>query len=157
MAQKTAWDGATLTEADILLYLSGEGGAWSSWSPSVTQSGSVTVTNTRSTYARYGRTIHGQLSVSVTGTGTGANSITISLPVTAAASNVVIGQGTLKDASASNARFGGIAQLTSTTLMVLISTNVSVATPGALGSVDFTAGLASGDDIFVSFTYEAAS
>jgi len=156
MAQKTAWDGIVLTETDINTYLAGEGGAWSAWTPAVTQSGSVTVTNTRSQYARYGRTIHFQCDLSVTGSGTGTNGITVSLPVTAAASSgIYIGVGVLFDTSTSTA-FPAIAGLASSSTMLLLSTSID-SSGGGLGAVGFTAGLASGDTIRISGTYEAAS
>ena len=158
MAQKTFTTGEVLTAADVNTYLAGEGGAWTSWTPAVTQVGSVSVTNTRSTYARFGRLIVASLNLAVTGSGTAANSVLISLPVTAASATAgAIGSGVIKDSSASNARYGGVALLSTTTSFLLISTNGGVASPGALGSVDFTAGLASGDDITAMIIYEAAT
>ena len=156
MAQKTAWDGAALTEADINTYLMGEGGAWTSWTPTVTQSGAVTVTNTRSRYARYGRTIHFSLELTVTGTGTGSNAIIVSLPVTAADSSGASGiTGHIRDDS-SGINYAFIGYGTSTTTFRLKSTSTDGAL-GLLGSTTFTAALASGDLIFASGTYEAAS
>ena len=155
MAQKTAWDGAALTESDINTYLMGEGGAWTSWTPAVTQSGSVTVTNTRSRYARYGRTIVATFNLSVTGSGTGSNAITVSLPVTAAASGVPCGEATLSDASSGNI-YAARAVLSSTSVIQLWTTSTD-ATAVILGSSIFTAGLASSDGIQGTITYEAAS
>ena len=156
MAQKTAWNGAALTESDINLYLMGEGGAWTSWTPTVTQSGSVTVTNTRSRYARYGRTIHFSLEVTVTGSGTGTNQIVVTLPVTAADAGVASGiTGHLLDSS-STTNYAFVGYTTSATTFRLKSTSTDGAL-GLLGSTTFTAALASGDLIFASGTYEAAS
>ena len=155
MAQKTAWNAAALTEADINLYLMGEGGAWQSWTPTVTQSGSVTVTNTRSRFARYGRTIHYTLDLAVTGTGTAANAITVTLPVAAAAGSLtVVGSGRITDISVA-ANFTGLAINTSTTVMSLLPTTGTAG--NYLGATNFTAALASGDTITISGTYEAAS
>ncbi len=155
MAQKTAWTGAALTESDIVQYLAGEGGAWTSWTPTVTQSGSVTVTNTRSRYARYGRTIHVTLSLSVTGSGTGSNAVYVSLPATAAANGIYgIGGGSIFDTSAS-AEYRGLAYFDSTTTVTMQPTDGS--TSNFLGVTHFTAGLASGDLIRMAFTYEASS
>ena len=153
MGQKTAWDAAALTEADINLYLMGEGGAWTSWTPTVTQSGSVPVTNTRSRFARYGRTIHFNANLSVTGTGTASNEIVISLPV-AAAAVMVAGTGWIYDSSASTA-FVGPLQTSAGSSMVVLAGGAS--SGGAYGLVVMTAALASGDLIRVSGTYEAAS
>ena len=157
MAQKTSWNAAALTESDINTYLMGEGGAWTSWTPTVTQSGSVTVTNTRSRYARYGRTIHFSLSLSVTGSGTSTNAVLVSTPVTAAASTLVIGTGWINDTSAST-YYGGVAYLASTTTIALLpsATNANGVALGQTGA-GFSAGLASGDLINISGTFEAAS
>jgi hypothetical protein len=157
MAQKTFVDGDVLTASDINTYLMGEGGAWTSFTPTVTQSGSVTVTNTRSTYARYGRTIHFSINLDVQTSGTGSNDIVIGgLPATAAAADMVVGTGRVYDASSGG--FGvdhfGQAYLASTTTIRLRPAANSL---GNLGSVAFTAGLANGDKISLSGTYEAAS
>jgi hypothetical protein len=156
MAQKTAWDGATLTESDINTYLMGEGGAWSTWTPTLTQSGAVTKTVTRAVYARYGRTIHFNAQLAVTGSGTSSNSVTISLPVTAASAGfITIGGGYIYDATAS-LNYHGLAYLLSTTTMALSPSAVGVGL-GVLGTVSFTAALANGDSVNISGTYEAAS
>ena len=154
MAQKTAWNAAALTEADINLHLMGEGGAWTSWTPTITQSVNVTFTNTRSRFARYGRTIVATVNLAVTGTGTAGNIVTISLPVTAAASATIGGSGVLIDSSAS-LNYGGLVELSSTTAFAFIPS----ATNGVnyLGVTGFTAALASGDIIRAIVTYEAAS
>jgi len=154
MAQYTLADGDYPTAAILNTYAMGEGGAWTSWTPTVTQSVSVTVTNTRSRYARYGRTIHFSLELTVTGSGTAANAVVFSLPATAASSSGVIGIGYIDDDSAT-ARFAGRVALASTTTFVLQPTSTDVR--GSLGSATFTAGLASGDTIKISGTYEAAS
>ena len=152
MAQKTFVDGDVLTASDINTYLSGEGGAWTSFTPTVGQSGAVTVTNTRSRYARYGRTIHFTISLSVTGSGTGGNNILISLPVTAAsAGEAMPGTGVVVDTSA-GLTYVGWSYIQSTT-ECLILTDVGT----ALGAAVFTAALASGDTIKISGTYEAAA
>jgi len=155
MAQKTAWDGIVLTESDINTYLSGEGGAWTSWTPAVVQSGAVTTTNTRSRYGRWGRLIEYNFSVAVTGSGTGANAITVSLPATAAAAGIVIGQGFMSDSSTGNF-YPFLLYMDTTATCQLMRTSTD-ATAFTLGTVGFTDGLASGDGITGTGVYEAAS
>ena len=155
MAQKTAWNAAALTEADINLYLMGEGGAWQSWTPTCTQSGAVTVTNTRSRFARYGRTIVCNWSLSVTGTGTASNSVVVSLPVTAAAAGMVVGSGYVFDASA-GLLYPALANINTTTALTFLTTSTDSAS-FQLGVVNFTAALAAGDALIGTATYEAAS
>jgi hypothetical protein len=156
MAQKTAWTGATLTESDINTYLMHEGGAWTSWTPTVTQSGSVTVTNTRSRYARWGRLIVFNGVLAVTGSGTGSNIVTVSLPVTAAVGYGMAGNGYIYDVSATGYYSGNI-EMQSTTTFGLLSTATDGNSSPFLGNVGFTAALASGDGIRFAGMYEAAS
>lgn len=130
-------------------------GALTNWTPTVTQSGSVTVTVTKAVYIRTGRWIQGHCVLAVTGSGTGANNVVVSIPVTAAATGAV-GSGYIIDASA-NISYGGISNLASTTTMVIISGGSSAGSPATLGASNFTAGLASGDAILAQFAYEAAA
>ena len=156
MAQKTSWTGAALTQTDINTYLMGEGGAWTSWTTTVTQSDSVTVTVNTATYGRWGRMIICRMQVTVTGSGTGSNAIVVGgLPATAAVSVGAFGQGYLFDTSVPNT-FPFIVTLASSTSINLSSTSAN-ASSLSLGVTSFTAGLASGDIINCSFTYEAAS
>lgn len=155
MAQKTFVAGDVLTASDVNTYLMGEGGAWTTWSPTVTQSGTVTHTATRAKYARYGRTIHFSALLAITGTGTGANDIVISLPVTAAASGFTIGVGEVYDASA-NTIYHGSLYAHSTTAAKIRGTSPA-GSPFYLGSLSMTAGLANTDSISVVGTYEAAT
>jgi hypothetical protein len=155
MAQKTFVDGDVLPASDINTYLMGEGGAWTSYTPTVTQSGAVTVTNTRSRYARYGRTIIVSVRLAVTGSGTAGNAITVTLPVTAASTDgVAPGSGLVFDFSGS-AEHKGLPYLASTTTFAM-SPTASTAT-GAIGQTGFTAALAANDVIVAGFIYEAAS
>lgn len=149
MAQKTAWDGAALTESDINTYLMGEGGAWTSWTPAVVQSGSVTVTNTRSTYARYGRLIVATFNLAVTGSGTTTNNITVSLPVTAAAAGSGGGAGFILNTG--TAFYYGYWNVETTTTIALIA-----GTGDRVGTNPNFA-LAATDVIRGVITYEAAS
>ena len=156
MAQKTWVAGDVVTAADTNLYLTGEGGAWTTWTPTVTQSGSVTVTINTATYGRWGRMIICRMQVTVTGTGTGANAIVVGgLPATAAVSVGAFGQGYLFDTSVPNT-FPFIVTLASSSSINLSSSSANAASL-SLGATSFTAGLASGDIINCSFTYEAAS
>lgn len=54
-----------------------EVGRWGDWTPTVTQSGAVTVTVSRARYMADGNTVHIYVELSVTGTGTAGNAITI--------------------------------------------------------------------------------
>ena len=153
MAQKTAWDAAALSESDINTYLMGEGGAWTTWSPTITQSGSVSYSGAYGAYGRWGRMIVAQGEFNITGSGTAANLVTVALPVTAKNVGHSIGTGYIADAG--TLYFGEMLAQTSTTASFLIRTNASTAT--FLGTTGFTAALASGDVVVVNLCYEAAS
>lgn len=155
MAQKTSWNGAVLTESDINTYLMGEGGAWTTWTPVLTQSGTVTATVTSAVYGRWGRLIVGQFRLSVTGTGTASNAVTVSLPVTSARSGVPVGSGGIYDLSAV-LNYTGNVSLNTTTTFGFEGHGIGV-NPNLLGTTGFTAALASGDIVQGFFTYEAAS
>lgn len=157
MAQKTFVAGDPLAAADVNTYLSGEGGAWTSWTPAVTQSGAVTVTVTDAKYARWGRLIHFDAYLIVTGSGTGTNAVTISLPVATNArysANHTLGTGFIYDTSATLKYKAIIAWATSTTIKLHPTSSTA---DGYLGAGTFTAGLAVGDLISVQGTYEAAA
>jgi hypothetical protein len=155
LAQKTAWTAAALTESDINTYLMGEGGAWSSWSPTITQSGSVAYSGSYGGSGRWGRKIVAQGEFNITGTGTAANIVTVALPATAVNVGHPIGNGWIYDASTGLFHFGQILTQTTTTASFIIQTNGSGAT--YLGTTSFTAALASGDIVCVNLCYEAAS
>lgn len=135
-----------------------EYGALTSWTPTVTQSGSVTVTNTYSRYQRVGRMITGWFSVSVTGSGTSSNAIIIGgLPVTAATSQIVVGNAELFDFSAAGSppcKWQVMLFMPSTTTFDLRSGS---SLDNRLGIATTTIGLASGDTLMGSFHYEAAA
>ena len=156
MAQKTSWTGATLTESDINLYLGGEGGAWTTWTPAITQSGSVTATVTHAVYGRWGRLIIANFRLAVTGSGTGANAVTVTLPVNAARANMVVGTGGVFDSSATLG-YSGTVFLPSASSMDYRQHGTGTATDNRLGIAGFTAGLASGDVVDAFLMYEAAS
>ncbi len=155
MAQKTFVALDVLTASDVNTYLMGEGGAWTSWTPTVQQGGAVTVTVTRARYARYGRTILATCKLAVTGTGTASQAVGISLPVAAATSaEYISGNGTIFDTSASGDFFGPPYLNTTSQVVLKSPTNVAGA---FLGASTFTAALASGDVVFLAVAYEAAT
>ena len=130
-------------------------GQWTSFTPTLTQSGAVTKTTTYARYYKVGRFVHVQVLLAVTGSGTGGNTVTVSLPFTAAqAGGMSAGGGSIYDASV-GAAYPGRVLLNTTTTAALSPTNVT--TGGYLGAATFTAALASGDSIDMEFRYEATS
>jgi trimeric autotransporter adhesin len=128
---------------------------WVGYTPTLDQSGAVTKTVDYARYTRIGKLIIVNFHLTVTGTGIAANTVTVSLPVTAVVSGLpVVGAGVIFDTSA-GVRYPGIAALNATTTcaFLLASENNQNA---FLGSVTFSAALASGDTITGHLTYEAA-
>lgn len=128
--------------------------AWSSYTPTLTQSGAVTKTVTRAKYVQLGKMVTVSLDLTVTGTGTASNAVIVGLPVTAAsASDNQIGSGIVFDASA-GLLYQGAVVLASTTTIAMYGPATSPV--GYLGTQQFTAALASGDRITGTIIYEAA-
>lgn len=158
MAQKTSWDGAPITESDINTYLMGEGGAWTSWTPTITQGVAVTATVSSARFARYGRTIVFRAHLAVTGAGTSTTDIVLSLPVAAASGivfNMPIGLGQVIDSSASQTHWGMLVHGTDASTVRIKSSSTTSNT--YLGGSVLTAALASGDSVWYEGKYEAAS
>jgi len=135
-------------------------GAATTWTPTITQSGSVTCTVTRAVYQRIGRWIKGNAYLTVTGTGTANNVITIGgLPFTGAAGQVIVGQSVIVDISASTNYAGLVAMPTTTTFSFVPCAVVSAINTydGLTASNGFSAALASTDIVAFSFEYEAAA
>lgn len=129
-------------------------GAWTTFSPTLTQSGTVTKTDSYCRWTRYGRTIHATTYVTATGSGTTANPATLSLPVTAVApAPTRIGSCHYYDAS-TGVRYTGMAELRSGGNAVGLVGDWSAGDAwGAIPNLPVQAS----DQIGYSVTYEAAS
>ena len=143
----TVYDGSNWIEY-------GRAGAWASWTPAITQSGSVSATNTRSRYTQVGKTVHASFDLSVTGSGSSSNAVTLTVPVTAAASAPYVGTAAVFDTSSGNI-YPCLVRLSSTTALRFTPSS-SASGSNDLGVAVFTDALASGDTIRGTITYEAA-
>jgi hypothetical protein len=152
MAQKTAWNAAALTESDINTYLMHEGGAWTSYSPTWTQSATITHTVNYSKYARAGRLITWVFDLSATSAGTASNGLAVTPPVTAASAFGVSGSGRFFDTSASDVYLLEITGF-STTLFTFYGDASTASSFGGAPAVT----VASGDNLRGCVIYEAAS
>ena len=129
-------------------------GVWTSYTPTITQSGLVGNTVTYARYLKIGRLVVVQTYQSAIASGTANNKIQVALPFTAAQSSLVVGSFYIYDASVNINYLGHAALDTTSTVTGLISgTNNYM---GATGS-GFTAALASGDSILAFVIYESAS
>lgn len=133
-------------------------GAWTAWTPTVTQSGSVSGTTTGSYYIRIGRLVIASLYFAPSSSGTAANAIVISLPVTARDGTTVVYAGpmvTVEDTSAAQ-RWAGPALMVSTTTFKIQDMG-STGSSNYLGASTFTAAITTGDFIYGQLMYEAAA
>ena len=129
-------------------------GPWAQYTPSLTQSGTVTKTVTSADYSQAGKIVNVAVALSVTGgSGLANNAVKVGLPVTAARSSGAIGRGFIYDASAST-YYTGVVLLDSTTGVKFISSGRT----GFLGATGggFTAALGLGDIVTFTAHYEAA-
>jgi len=163
MPDKTWVAGDVVTAADTNTYLTHTGEQWVSFTPTLYQSNtlSVSVTNTvtKARYFRAGRMIHFEIVLNVTATGTAGNLLGITLPVAAATTGVALnGSCLLYDVSAV-LYYAALPQLFSgsTTIMTFVSTSAAASADPRLGVSTFTVALGNNDVIAVSGSYEAVS
>lgn len=132
-------------------------GAWTAWTPTVTQSATVSGSSA-SYYIRISRLIIASLYFAPSSSGTAANAIVISLPVTARGGTTVVYAGpmiTVEDTSAAS-RWAGPALMVSTTTFKIQDMN-SIGSSAYLGASSFTAAITTGDFIYGQLMYEAAA
>ena len=89
--------------------------AWTSYTPTLTQSVAVTKTVTYAKYVQIGNFVWVQVSLTATGAGTGNNAITVTLPSTASSAAGVSGAAFVLDANV-NSYVGTARGLTTTTV-----------------------------------------
>lgn len=156
MATKTFAAGDVLTASDVNTYLSHEGGAWTTWSPTYTN---FTLGNGTSSakYARVGRIIHFRLKVTLGSTSSVTGGIRISLPVEAAASDQLNGFYVLMSDATGSRILGGTTELSTTgvELNAFDSSGTYVAAVVTSATVPFT--WTTSDYFLVVGTYESAS
>jgi len=131
---------------------------WSTWTPTVTQSGTVsTFTTLTARYIQIGKKVTATVYLVVNNAGTvaGANAITVSLPVNTSNVNQfqVIGCGHIFDNSA-GLRYPALITQNSASTVNFRSTQTHA--NSTLGADDFTAALATNDIISFTIDYEVA-
>ena len=127
---------------------------WTTYSPTVTQSGAVTKTVTYCKYKSYGGTLDVSGYLTMTGAGTIGNTITVSLPSGiqfATTTELTIGEGRITDASVPST-WPVLVQIASATTVKFIRTDI--ASPTAYAGVDPSFALASSDILAFRFSAE---
>ena len=128
-------------------------GVYTSYTPVITQSGTVTKTVTFAEYIQVGVFVHAMFRVGITGSGTAANQITVTLPFAPASSYGTLGVGYVYDASANLVYSGQVVPNTGTAVSFQSATNAGLA---YLGASVFTAALASSDEIVIDVVYRSS-
>jgi hypothetical protein len=133
--------------------------AWTSYTPTLTQSGTVTKTVTRAKYNQIGKQVTVSVRLDVTGSGTSNNAVTVTLPVTATASAgaglVPAGAAILWDNSA-GAIYRQVAYLVSTTTINFLDASSTSTSQSGITGAAFALALANLDVVAFEVTYEAA-
>lgn len=133
-------------------------GAWTAYTPTWTQSATITKTVNDARYTQVGKTVTAQIVMTATGSGTANNTIVVGLPV--AYRTFVQGVFWFQDASAgaTNCYFTGNALgnagVGGSTIALYLG-GISSA-PMGLVTAPFTAAVATGDILSIFITYEAA-
>ncbi len=140
-------DGTNFRDAPSLA----SSGAWTAWTPTLTQGGTVTwnAGTSRARYLQVGKTVHAVCRLEVTGNGTFNNAVKMTLPVTAAAA--VSGGGTFWHFDTGNANFTGFVSINTPTELLFYHSGGNQAY-GANNSVT----VSNGDVFHMFITYEAA-
>lgn len=119
---------------------------WSDYTPTLTQSGTVTATVNFAKYVDVGNIRFIDVSLSVTGSGTGSNVVTVSIPSSAASTGATVGSGYFYDTSASGYLTFIVETASSTTVKFMASGGGTSTNKDFLGAgTPFQSALASGD------------
>ncbi len=130
--------------------------AWTAYTPTLVQSGTVTKTVTYAKYTQVGKTVTAQIVLAAAGAGTANAKVTVTLPVTAATmQSQPIGTGYISDASVVFT-YPGLAVMDSTTTVAMLDSSQQTAVRSGQTGATFSAALASGDSIGLFLVYEAA-
>ena len=128
---------------------------WASYTPTFTQSATITKTVNYAKYIQYGKLIIANVGITATSSGTANNAIVVGLPVTAASGAVgAIGAARITDFGVSNYPCLPIVAST-TTLNFLDATQATTVFMGQTGAA-FSGALGSSDSVVFVVAYEAA-
>jgi hypothetical protein len=129
------------------------GAAWETWTPTLTQTATVTKTTNYAKYMRIQKLVIAQCYMTVTGAGTGGTNVVVGLPITALElQSQIVGGGFIYDSSA-NMVYHVVNQITSTTTMSFYTDQNG---SGNFFGTNPNIALAANDQIRLYFMYEAA-
>lgn len=146
-------DGVVLTAAEL-----NTAGEWSSYTPTLTQSVTVTKTVNWARYTKLNKLVIGSVKVTATGAGTADNAIKIGLPVNASSDNYLLGTGFFAT-SATATHVPLLTMYDTASTVVFRATSATDSYADLLGTTNFVDGgrtLANDTVIWFQFMYEAA-
>ena len=148
--------GQVLTAAEL-----NGAGTWTDYTPSWTQSATITKTVNWARYSQFNKIVMGSIKMTATSAGTANNAVLVGLPVTASSNNLIIGSALVMDESTSTDLwypYFALYQSSSTMSFVwnYYSGVASADRYGQSSGSSFPAAIASGDIIYIQFAYEAA-
>ena len=156
--------GNTLTGAQLTTYLKDNtqylydlfNNAWSSYTPTITQSGTVAKTMSYGKYAQFGKFVIATVDMAITGSGTSGNVITCTLPVNRAYTTTAYNIGTFYAVDQSTASiFRGLVRTVAGAQTINFLDVTGGVTIGNGGGA-YTFGLANTDALQFTIQYEAA-
>jgi len=128
------------------------GGAWSAWTPTITQSNNITYTAQYAKYGQINKFVFAECRVDLTNSGTAGNQISVTTPVSIAGAGQCIGTAFFYDASANNTYNLTCLRLSSTALIFFYNLTGASSDFGVTPSL----ALGSSDQIRISIFFEAA-
>lgn len=146
--------GAITDSRSSAIPLGADTDTWTSYTPTLTQSGSVAKTVTYAEYTRRGSLVTVHVLLAVTGSGTASNQIEVGLPLPALHSSFIGGTFRVYNASGPNTFIGAAAIWTSTSVVCFTHDNSNRL--GQSGS-SFSSALDNGDFVSLVFTYRTSS
>ena len=126
--------------------------AWTSWTPTVSQAGARTITNTQSRYLKVGEMVNAYATVTITNAGTAGQVIVCSLPESPAFTATVL-VGHFWYVRTTGIRYVGGAFWDNTSQAAFLQSN---GVNSAVLGTDPNFATANGDLLRIQFTYEAA-
>lgn len=146
--------GQVLTAAEL-----NTAGAWLDYTPTWTQSATITKTVNWARYTQLGKWVQVSIKMTATGAGTSNNKILVGLPVGASTNNFVMGNGLVVDVSSSPDDAAYRLPIFESSSTVAFYGTATAFDPtqfwGLSGGPTAAATIASGDILYLSMAYEA--
>lgn len=136
-------------------------GAWNTYTPSWTQSATITKTTNWARYTQLGKWVQGSIKMTASSNGTTANKIVVGLPVAASSNNFIVGSGfhlmTTFNPDGLRPLFALYESSTTMSFFLSATTNIDFSLRYGQSTVSSVAAdVLSGDIFYVQFAYEAA-